>query len=309
MSRALLDFVLARISDAAEGVRVLEFRSPSGATLPAAAAGSHIELHLPKGLVRDYSLLDAHDAPESYRIAVKRDPASRGGSRWLHEAPREGFRFLIGAPECSFPLDEGAAHSVLIAGGIGIAPIRCMALRLAALGRTFELHYAAKSRAEAAFAEELAAYACEFYFDDDALGMEAVVAAAPADAQLYCCGPRALMQAFERATTSRDPSRVHTEYFFPRHEPRLGGFTVELARSQRRIAVPPGRTILDTLLAAGVNVPYACLEGICGRCEVRVLEGAPDHRDSYLAATRREHGGTMMLCCSGALGERLVLDI
>lgn len=309
MSRALLDLVLARISDAAEGVRVLEFRHPADATLPSAAAGSHIELHLPKGYVRRYSLLDAHDAPESYRIAVKRDLASRGGSRWLREAAREGFRFLIGAPECSFPLDESAAHSVLIAGGIGIAPIRCMALRLAALGRKFELHYAAKSRAELPFAEELAAHGCRFYFDDDALDIETVLAAAPADAQLYCCGPRAMMQAFERATVSLDPSRVHAEYFFPRHEPRLGGFTVELGRSRRRIAVPPGRTILDALLAAGVKVPYACLEGICGRCEVRVLDGAPDHRDSYLAATRRGHRGTMMVCCSGALGERLVLDI
>src|SRR6185437_8641188 len=147
---------------------------------------------------RQYSLLDPSDAPETYRVAVKRDAAGRGASRWLHDAAREGFRFLVGAPENGFPLDDNAPCSVLIAGGIGIAPIRCMIARLDALGRDWRLHYAARSRAEAAFADELAAHGQRVCLctDDATLDIAAAVAAAPPDAQLYCCGPRAMLQAF-----------------------------------------------------------------------------------------------------------------
>jgi tetrachlorobenzoquinone reductase len=136
-----------------------------------------------------------------------------------------------------------------------------------------------------------------------------VIAAAPPDAHLYCCGPRAMLQAFERATAARDPARVHTEYFFPRHEPTLGGFTLELARSRRELAVPSGQTILDALLEAGLNVPHACLEGLCGRCEVPVLAGTPDHRDEYLSPSRRAAGRTIIACRSGVIGDRLTLDL
>jgi ferredoxin-NADP reductase len=309
--RALLDLLLARISDAADGVRLLEFRDPRARALPAADPGSHIEIHLPKGFVRQYSLLDPSDAPETYRVAVKRDAAGRGASRWLHDAAREGFRFLVGAPENGFPLAGDAPCSVLIAGGIGIAPIRCMIFRLDALGRDWRLHYAARSRAEAAFAVELTGYGARvrLYTDDATLDIEAVVATAPARAHLYCCGPRAMLQAFERAAATRDPARIHTEHFFPRHEPALGGFTLALARSQRELAVPRGQTILDALLEAGVNVPHACLEGLCGRCEVPVLAGTPDHRDEYLSPARRAAGRTIVTCRSGVIGERLTLDL
>ncbi len=309
--RALLDLLLARMSDAAEGVKLLEFRHPQGRALPAADPGSHIEIHLPKGLVRQYSLLDPSDAPEAYRVAVKREAAGRGGSRWLHEAAREGFRCLVGAPENGFSLAEDAPCSVLIAGGIGIAPIRCMISRLDALGRDWRLYYAARSRAEASFSDELTEHGerVRLYVDDATLDVVAAIAAAPPDAHLYCCGPRAMLQAFERATAARDPTRVHTEYFFPRHEPTLGGFTLELARSRRELAVPRGQTILDALLEAGISVPHACLEGLCGRCEIPVLAGTPDHRDEYLSLSRRAAGRTIVTCRSGVIGERLTLDL
>jgi vanillate O-demethylase ferredoxin subunit len=309
--RALLDLLLARISDAADGVKLFEFRHPHGRALPAVEPGSHIELHLPKGFVRQYSLLDPSDAPGTYRVAVKRDAAGRGASRWLHDAAREGFRFLVGAPENGFPLEENAPCSVLIAGGIGIAPIRCMIARLHALGRDWRLHYAARGRAEAAFADEFAARGerVRLYVDNTALDVEATIATAPAEAHFYCCGPRAMLQAFERATAAHDRARVHTEYFFPRHEPTLGGFTLELARSRREVAVPRGQTILDALLEAGVGVPHACLEGLCGRCEVPVLAGTPDHRDEYLSPARRAAGRTIVTCRSGVIGDRLTLDL
>jgi len=212
-NRALLDLLLARISDAADGVKLFEFRHPQGRALPAADPGSHIELHLPKGFVRQYSLLDPSDAPGTYRVAVKRDATGRGASRWLHDAARVGFRFLVGAPENGFPLVEDAPCSVLIAGGIGIAPIRCMISRLDALGRDWRLHYAARSRAEAAFAAELTARGerVRLYTDEAVLDLAAAIAVAPLDAHLYCCGPRAMLQAFARATTTRDPALVHTE--------------------------------------------------------------------------------------------------
>src|SRR6185437_7519443 len=130
---------------------------------------------------RQYSLLDPSDAPESYRVAVKRDATGRGASRWLHDAAREGFRFLVGAPENGFPLAEDAPCSVLIAGGIGIAPIRCMIGRLDTLGRDWRLHYAARSHAEAAFAEELTAHGerARLYTEDATLDLAAAIADAP----------------------------------------------------------------------------------------------------------------------------------
>jgi vanillate O-demethylase ferredoxin subunit len=186
-----------------------------------------------------------------------------------------------------------------------------MIARLDALGRDWRLHYAARGRAEAAFADELSAHGprVRLYFDDATLDLAAAIADAPPDAHLYCCGPRAMLQAFERATAARDPTRIHTEYFFPRHEPTLGGFTLELARSRRELAVPSGQTILDALLEAGVSVPHACLEGLCGRCEVPVLAGTPDHRDEYLSPARRAAGRTIITCRSGVVGERLTLDL
>ncbi len=304
--RTLLDLVLAETEDTASTIRLFTFRRPDGGVLPSAPAGGDLVLHLPKGYVRRYALLDADDAPRAYRIAVQRRPEGRA-SHWLHTAARPGVRFLTEVHPHLDPLPpgEGWVRALFLAGGIGIAGLHATIARLDLLARPSHLHYAARTRSAALFA---GAYDADtsLYFDGAVLDIAAAVAAAPEAAHLYCCGPRSMMQAFTRATAGRDPARVHARWFFPEQEPRLGGFALHLARSGRDVPVPPGRTMLDALLAAGVNVPHACLEGLCSRCEARVLQGTAVHHDGAPAAFRR---GTALTCCAGAAGERLVLDL
>lgn len=303
----------------AENILALELRAPEGGALPAFTAGSHIDLHLADGLVRSYSLVNSQDERHRYVIAVALDRNSRGGSRHVHQNLRVGDVLTIGAPRNNFVLDETASHSVLIAGGIGVTPLWCMAQRLEALGRSWELHYCARTRRDAALLESMALFAprhgvVRFNFDGEPggapLDLAAVVGPLPPQTHVYCCGPVGMLQAFEAASSGRPRETVHVEYFSARGPSATGGgFAVELARSRKSFEIPPGKTILQALLDAGVNAPYSCMEGVCGSCEVRVIEGQPDHRDLVLSDEERAQDTTMMICCSGCKGDRLVLDL
>lgn len=305
---------LVAVEYAARDTNAYSFARLDGGPLPAATAGSHITLHLPNGMERQYSLLRGEPAPDRYWIAVKRDPASRGGSAFVHEKLRVGEVLTVEAPRNNFPVDETAVHSVLIAGGIGVTPMVAMARRLQSLGRSFEVHYAARAREEAAFVHELvAAGSLALHLDEQegrVFDMAAAVAAAPQDAHLYCCGPNPMLAAFEAATAGRPPACIHVEYFSAREAPDTkGGYVVELARSGRSFEIPPGETILDVLRKAGVDVASSCEEGVCGACETRVVAGVPDHRDVILSPEERAENATMFICCSGAKSDRLVLDL
>src|SRR5262249_30324592 len=203
----------------AEGIHLYELRAPHGGELPAFAAGAHIDLSLPNGMMRQYSLSNPQAERHRYVIGVKRDPASRGGSRFMHEDLRVGTLMRTSLPRNNFPLAEGAAHSVLIAGGIGITPIRCMVDRLQRLGRSWELHYGVRRRAEAVFLDELRAGPSQLHLhvDDEVAGalmdVGGIVKAASEEAHLYCCGPTPMLKAFEAATAARPESHVHAEYF------------------------------------------------------------------------------------------------
>ncbi|MEZ5649303.1 MAG: PDR/VanB family oxidoreductase [Burkholderiaceae bacterium] len=291
-----------------------------GVALPAAEPGAHIDLTLPDGSRRSYSLIEPDPAPHSYQIAVGLDRASRGGSRWIHENLRPGACLPVAEPTNQFPLDESAATSVLIAGGIGITPILSMVRRLSAIGRKWELHYACRTRRQAAFVDTLRELAehtgatLALHWDQEAGGtpiaVADVVAVAPADAHLYCCGPTGMLEAFRTACSTRPARNVHFEYFATDVEAATqGGFSVVLARRGVALTVAAGQSILDTLEAAGIELPYSCREGICGTCEVRVLAGEPDHRDMVLDETRRAANDRMMICCSGARSASLTLDI
>lgn len=300
----------------AEGVHTFELRRPDGAPLPAWAPGAHVDLHLPNGLTRQYSLCGDPDDRSCWTVGVKRDPASRGGSAWLFERLRVGEALDAGGPRNLFPLDEEAPVSVLIAGGIGVTPIVAMAERLAALGRDWSMTYAVRRRAEAAFADRLSRHGTRVRLHvDEAHGgrpvdVAALVAAAPADAQLYCCGPAPMLDAFESAAAARPRGRVHVERFAATAAPATaGGYVVELARSGRRVTVSPGQTIVDALRTIGVDVAVSCAQGICGTCETRVLAGVPDHRDSLLSDAERAANDVMMICCSGSLTGTLTLDL
>mgnify|MGYP003582900301 CR=1 FL=1 len=227
----------------------------------------------------------------------------------MHEKLNAGATLRIGTPRNNFALRTDAAHSILIAGGIGITPLRAMIARLESLGRSWELFYSCRERRMAAYLDELQILAVRspnrvhLNFDHESggglLNLARIARDAPSDAHLYCCGPQPMLAAFERATACHDPERVHLEYFGAKQS--LGavrGFRVELARSGRTIQIDSGKSILDTLLAHDVDAPYFCMEGVCGACETRVLSGIPDHRDSVLSEAERASNDRTMLCCS-----------
>ncbi|CAN5147868.1 PDR/VanB family oxidoreductase [soil metagenome] len=316
----LLSLQLRAIRYEAAGVSSFEFRHPEGGALPAFKAGSHIDLHLSNGMVRSYSLCNAEGETHRYVVGVNLDPVGRGGSAFVHGRLRVGDKVTIGVPRNNFALDEASAHSVLVAGGIGITPLWCMAQRLEAIGRDWTLWYAARSHAGAAFLEALREFIAvskhgklHLHFDDQAQGrhldLSTIVAAAPAGSHFYCCGPIPMLGAFEQATAALPDAQVHVEYFAAKEAAATtGGFKIELARSRKTLDVPAGKTILDVMLEAGIPVSYSCLEGVCATCETKVLAGECDHRDLVLTKEEQASNSVIMVCCSGSKSPVLVLD-
>src|SRR5262245_54579808 len=207
MNPSLIEVRLTAIRPAARDINLYEFRPADGGLLPAAEPGAHVDLHLPNGLVRQYSLTVPDPAPQSYVLGIKRDAASRGGSRYIFEALHVGQLLRLSPPRNNFSLLENAAHVVLIAGGIGITPLWSMAQRLRSVRRSWELHYSCRSRADMPFLEELQSEAAaHLHFDDECEGrlldLRAIVAAAGDTAHFYCCGPSPMLKAFEQATAS-----------------------------------------------------------------------------------------------------------
>lgn len=304
-----------------ESISIFDLRpTKPGAWLPPFEAGAHIDLQLPNGLIRSYSLLNDQDERHRYVVGINLDARSRGGSRFMHEVVRKGDLLNISAPRNNFRLDETASHTVLISGGIGITPLWAMIQRLEAIGKTWTLYQCARSRQHAAMAAELASLAprpgcaVHFHFDDEQggalLDLGAIVDAEPADTHFYCCGPLPMLEAFEKATAQRPSAQVHVEYFAAKSGPdRAGGFEVVLAKSDRVFRIEAGSTILDTLLKAGLDVPHSCCEGVCGSCLVKVLAGEPDHKDLVLTRGEQAANNQMLICCSGAKSQRLVLDL
>jgi ferredoxin-NADP reductase len=317
----LIDARLTAIQPVAHDTNLYTFRRTDGAALPSYKPGAHIDLHLPNGLTRQFSLVVPDVNPESYVVGVKRDAASRGGSRYIFDQMKVGDEIKISAPRNNFPLVEDAEHVTLFAGGIGITPIWCMAQRLAALNRSWKLYYACRSRADMAFVETLEKFEDKFrhlHFDDEAgkvLDLAAAMAETPASAHIYCCGPNPMLKAFEAATASRPRNLIHVEYFTPKVEAatddagKLGGFWVELAKSGEEYFIPEGKKVLEVLFDAGVDVDYSCELGICGACETRVISGIPVHHDSVLSEEEQASNTKVMICCCGSKTERLVLDM
>jgi ferredoxin-NADP reductase len=315
----LIEARLMAIKDVARDTKLYTFARVDGGKLPPYAPGAHIDLHLPNGLVRQFSLITPSSDPHHYIIGVKRDAASRGGTRYIIDEMRAGDQIKISPPRNNFPLVENAEPVVLIAGGIGITPIWCMVQELAARERDWRLYYSCRSREDMAFLEEvqkLDPQSVHLHFDDEAggqlLDLAAAIAAAPADAHLYCCGPNPMLKAFEAAAVGRPRSNIHIEYFTPKDDgadTHLGGFWVELARSGEEYFIPEGKKVLEVLYEAGVDVDYSCELGICGACETRVISGIPEHHDSVLSEEEQASNAKVMICCCGCKSERLVLDL
>ena len=313
-----------RVADkqlAAEGIATLDLAAVDGTPLPGFEAGAHIDVHLPGGPVRQYSLYELPGASQLYRIGVLRDPASRGGSRQLVEMVRPGDVLAVSAPRNHFALQASSGRALLFAGGIGITPILCMGEQLLRQGRDFTLHYCGRSLERMAFVErlrgpDLAPHA-HLHADDGPAGqkidMRLAVGAPAADRHLYVCGPGGFMAAV--LDTARalgwDEANLHREYFAggPVDHVADGRYELQLARSGRTVVVEPGVSASQALLDAGVALSVSCEQGVCGTCLTRVLEGEPDHRDLYLSDAERARNDCFLPCCSGARSARLILDL
>jgi vanillate O-demethylase ferredoxin subunit len=309
--------VILSIASATPEVKIFELAAADGGELPPYDAGAHLDVTLPGGLIRQYSLCCATPSTRRYRIAVKREPQSRGGSAWLHDVAAEGNHIEIGAPRNAFALVPDAAAHLLFAGGIGITPVLSMAYALARRGSAFRLAVFARAAELVPFAGELEAAPlgasstmhCALGAEATGSKIDALLDAAADGTHVYACGPAAFMDAVTtRAVARFGPDAVHTESFGAA-APVAGDrpFVLRLARSGREIAVPADRTALSCLQDAGVDIDSSCEVGVCGTCLTRLRGGEADHRDSYL--TTAERAICFLPCVSRAATPVLDIDL
>lgn len=319
-----MEVEIREIVDEALDIKSLLLAAPSGGRLTGATPGAHIDVVIAPGIVRQYSLWNGPEDDGVFRIAVKREAQSRGGSQRVHDEFAPGRVIEISAARNHFPLDGDAPHSVLVAGGIGITPILSMARHLRARGRSFELHYFARSVAHTAFHERISTGALRNFtrfhhaLEGAALHdrLDGVLRGRREGAHLYLCGPAPFMSLVREIASPAWPAgTVHFEYFGAApQEPSIAqdvehAFTVELARSGRTVQVQPGCTTLEALREAGVEIESSCEQGVCGTCLVRVLEGTPDHRDLFLTDDERAANDSMLPCVSRACSATIRLDL
>ena len=311
------DVEVTRIEPASDSVVALRLQHPRGEALPAWQAGAHVDVLLPNGLLRQYSLCSRPE-DDFWRLGVLREPAGRGGSAWIHDELRPGTKLQVRGPRNNFALEPAGSY-LFIAGGIGITPILAMVRQAEAAGTDWTLVYLGRSRTSMAFQDELAAYGerVRFHADDESglFPLGPLLAELDAAAHVYACGPGPLLGALEKLTADwADPARYHFERFaagpapVPAAAEADSEFVVETADGTE-VTVPAGTTILQALMDIGIPVLNSCREGICGTCETPVISGEPDHRDSLLSDEERAAGDTMMICVSRCKGRRLVLDI
>lgn len=321
MNAATLQVRVAAKHSVATDIATFDLVDVEGRALPPFSAGSHIDVHVTDQLVRQYSLCNDSSENHRYLIGVLHDGKSRGGSAAMHERLKVGDVVRISEPKNHFPLANGAKRSVLMAGGIGITPILCMAERLAASDADFELHYCTRSRDRTAFRDRIAsssfATQVKFHFDDgeatQRLDLAATLASPQPGVHLYVCGPKGFMDAALAAARDAGwPSdRLHYEFFSAEVAPSASdeSFEVKLASSGRVVLVAKDQTVIQALAAAGVDIPTSCEQGVCGTCLTRVIDGIPDHKDLFMAPEEQALNDQFTPCCSRSKTRQLVLDI
>src|ERR1700722_680242 len=305
----------------AEGVLSYELVDPAGEQLPSFEAGAHIDVRIPGGFSRRYSLCDAPGNVDHYRIAVLNVAGGRGGSKAMHEAVQAGSLIEVSAPPNFFPLDERGSHSILLAGGIGVTPLLAMMERLHNQKRSYEFHYCTRTPTHTAFAERLAPHVeqgiVHIHHDGgdprNGLDVTALLRERQEGSHVYFCGPSGFMSAVRSAVAHWPKDSVHFEYFTSEvPADRVNGVEngvteVVLNRSQRSIAVAPSQTILEALRAAGVEAETSCESGVCGTCKTKYLQGKPEHNDYLLSD--EEHETQVLICCARVETGPLVLDL
>lgn len=306
-----------------EADRILAFElvAADGGSLPPFAAGAHVEVQTPGGQTRHYSLCNAPHDLGHYQIAVLLEADGRGGSAAIHRQLHEDDLLQISRPRNHFPLHEDAAHSLLLAGGIGITPLLAMAERLHFLGRSFSLHYTTRNAERRAFATRLrmAPFARRVHFyqsGSDAsenLDLARVLKSAPPGTHVYVCGPKRFLDAarVQAREEGWPEERVHFEYFGGAESHAVGDkpFDVVLQSTGAVVRVGADQTVVEALADHGICIGTSCEEGVCGTCLTRVLEGEIDHRDLYLTREEQSANDQFLPCCSRSHSHRLVLDL
>jgi ferredoxin-NADP reductase len=328
LTNAAMRLQLRAVRLEAEGICSFELADLTGRELPPFEAGAHIDVYLQNGLVRSYSLAGDPQIRDRYVLGVLREPRSTGGSAALHEQVRVGEMLSLGQVRNAFglhsPQDEAKPHTILLAGGIGITPLKAMVHTLAARGESFELHYCAKSAKHAAFLSELKqlvpADRLHFHFDggnpSQGVDLAQLLANPSTDTtpkHVYYCGPAGFMKACAAATANWPSGTVHCEHFkapdsadaarAPRKE---GEFEVHLKRTGITVQVTADQSIVRAIELAGHRVPTSCLSGLCGACKVSYLEGEVDHRDYILSDAEKTN--CMTLCVSRSKSSTLTID-
>lgn len=301
----------------AEGIVSLDLR-PLRGVLPAFQPGAHIDVVLPNGLIRQYSLVNGPGETDRYIIGVKREPQSAGGSLAIHDSLKQGDLLAISEPRNNFTLRRDAEETIFLAGGIGVTPLLAMAAAMAVDDQDFRLHYFAAGQGHLAFPDRLAALGprVQPHLGLDPAGTMAAlreILSRPGPArQVYVCGPGPMLDAARTIAAEQGwpESAVHFEYFRNTHEiDDSSSFDIALARSALTLRVPAGKSILQVLRENGIAVPSSCGQGACGTCKVKVLEGIPDHQDVYLNNTEKAANDRIMTCVSRAKSDRLILDL
>lgn len=310
-----LTLAISEVTVEAENVIAITFVDPGCAELPAWEPGAHIEVRLPSGLSRQYSLCGDPNDRDRYTIAVLREAEGRGGSIELHDAARTGTELSVRVPKNDFPLVAADSY-LFIGGGIGITPLIPMIQAAESRGATWSLIYGGRTATSMAFRERLQALGerADIWLEDERgyPDLPTILKAAPDDTHVYTCGPGAMIDAVA-AEHAKHPhlGDLHFERFAAAGPIDLSGgaFEVELHQSGTTLVIPEGTPILEAVREVLPDQPYSCEEGYCGECEVRVLGGVPDHRDDYLTPDEQESNTVMMICVSRCKGDKLILDL
>ncbi|MBN8816506.1 MAG: oxidoreductase [Sphingomonas sp.] len=319
--RDVFSLVVDDIRQEAEDVKSFYLRNNASAPLPDVDPGAHVELILPDGRLRSYSLSNMPDHRGLYRLTVARDRGGSGGSIYMHDKVRVGDVVQASSQVNNFKLNVDAPSSLFIAGGIGITPFVPMIASLNELRRPWRLIYSARTRHRAALLNDLSQLEAagvgqvELNFNEEPggvlLNIAKIITELQPEQHVYCCGPEPMLDSFRSEVSAKGiaDSRVHYEYFKGNVDAATdGNFDVLCSRSNLTVHVKAGQTILNALTSAGIDIPFACSEGICGSCKTKVIEGIPDHRDLILSSTERNKNNVMYVCCSGSRSQRLVLD-
>ncbi|BFM51053.1 PDR/VanB family oxidoreductase [Marinomonas sp. THO17] len=310
-----------RVMETQNVVRLVLARS-DGKSLPAFSAGAHIDIHLPSGLIRQYSLCRLQVEPDYYEIAVLKDPQSRGGSLEVHTLAI-GTELVISEPRNHFPLKQGQGHVLLIAGGIGVTPLLPMAQTLQQEGRSFDFHYCAKSPNQAAFVEALekGSFADKMHFHfsqvegSGRMDLVSVLSRHAFASELYLCGPADFITAVltQARMLGWSEDRLHKEFFAAPELDEIASdnetFQVKIHSTGELIEVVPEQSMFDALDANGIYLPVSCESGVCGTCQTAVISGTPDHKDVFLTEQEKNSGKWVMPCCSRSKSAILELDL